>query len=122
MAATKEDAQLVVQLAALGGQMADPRARGFIWGEGFTSDPKEFFEKHPPGTDEWNYVGGVASWYETIGTLWKHGLLDEDLLFDWLWVAGMWERLGPILVAMRDATPALWANFEAMSEAQAARS
>ena len=44
MAATKEDAQLVVQLAALGGQMADPRARGFIWGESFISDPKEFFD------------------------------------------------------------------------------
>ena len=29
-------------------------------------------------------MGGVAAWYETIGTLWKHGLLDEDLLFDWL--------------------------------------
>ena len=92
MAATKEDAQLVVQLAQLGGQMSDPKARGFIWGDRFVSDAKGFFEKYPPGTDEWNYVGGVAAWYETIGTLWKHGLLDEELLFDWLWVAGMWER------------------------------
>jgi hypothetical protein len=121
MAATKEDAQLVVQLAQLGGQMSDPKARGFIWGDSFVSDAKGFFEKYPPGTDEWNYVGGVAAWYETIGTLWKHGLLDEDLLFDWLWVAGMWERLSPILVAMRESTPALWANFEAMAKAQAAR-
>ncbi len=119
MAATKEDAQLVVQLAQLGGQMSDPKARGFIWGDSFVSDAKGFFEKYPPGTDEWNYVGGVAAWYETIGTLWKHGLLDEELLFDWLWVAGMWNRLSPILVAMRESTPALWANFEAMAEAQA---
>ena len=74
--------------------MADPQARGFIWSESFISDPKEFFDKYPPGTDEWNYVGGVAAWYETIGTLWKHGLLDEDLLFDWLWVAGIVEPSG----------------------------
>lgn len=121
MAATKEDAQLVVQLAQLGTQMADPRARGFIWGESFVSDAKEFFETYPPGTDEWNYVGGVAAWYETIGTLWKHGLINEELLFDWLYVMGVWERLGPILVAMRESAPTLWANFEAMAEAQAKR-
>ena len=47
MAATKEDAQLVVQLAQLGTQMADPKARGFIWGESFVSDAKEFFENAP---------------------------------------------------------------------------
>ncbi len=121
MAATKEDAQLVVQLAQLGTQMADPNARGFIWGPSFISDAKEFFEKHPPGSAEWNYVGGVAAWYETIGTLWKHDLISEELLFDWLYVVGMWERLKPILVAMREATPRLWENFEAMAEAQAAR-
>ena len=118
MAATKEDAQLVVQLAQLGGQMSDPKARGFIWGDSFISDAKGFFEKYPPGTDEWNYVGGVAAWYETIGTLWKHGLLDEELLFDWLWVAGMWKRLSPILVAQRCNTPQLWENLETMAEAQ----
>lgn len=122
MAAGKEDAQLVVQLAQLGGQMAHPKARGYIWGDDFISDPKEFFEKHPPGSIEWDYVGGVAAWYETVGTLWKHGLIDEDLLFDWLWTAGMWERLKPLLVAMREATPQLWENFEAMAEKQAARS
>jgi hypothetical protein len=121
MAATKEDAQLVVQLARLGTQMADPRARGFIWGPDFISDPKEFFEKHPPGSPEWDYVGGVAAWYETIGTLWKHGLIAEELLFDWLYIVGMWERLKPILVAMRESTPQLWENFEAMADAQAAR-
>ena len=66
-------------------------------------------------------MGGVAAWYETIGTLWKHGLINEELLFDWLYITGMWERLGPILVAMRESTPSLWENFEAMAEAQAAR-
>jgi hypothetical protein len=121
MAATKEDAQLVVQLAQLGSQMADPKARGFIWGDSFIADAKGFFEKYPPGTQEWDYVGGVAAWYETIGTLWKHGLINEELLFDWLYVMGMWERLKPILLAMREFTPQLWENFEAMAETQAAR-
>jgi hypothetical protein len=58
---------------------------------------------------------------KTIGTLWKHGLINEELLFDWLYVGGMWERLKPILVAMRETSPQLWENFESMAEAQAAR-
>lgn len=115
---THEDAQLVVQLAQLGTQMVHPQARGWIWSDSFVSDPEEFWEKHPPGTVEFDYVSGVAAYYETIGTLWKHGLLDEGLLFDWLYVAGMWERLRPILLKMRKDTPQLWENFEAMAEAQ----
>jgi hypothetical protein len=118
--ATKEDAQLVVQLATLGTQMAHPRARGWIWSDKFSSDPGEFFEKYPPGSDEFDYVGGVSAWYETVGTLWKRGLLNEELVFDWLYVAGIWNRLKPILLAMREEskTDRLWENFEAMAEAQ----
>ena len=116
--ATTDDAQLVVQLAQLGTQMAPANARGWIWSEDFVSDPDEFWEKYPPGSVEFGYVSGLASWYETVGSLWKHGLLNEELLFDWLYVSGVWERLKPILVAMRSSTPLLWENFEKMAEAQ----
>jgi hypothetical protein len=115
---TKEDARLVIELAQLGTQMVHPQARGWIWSNAFVSDPEEFWEKYPPGTVEFDFVTGTAGWYETIATIWKHGLVDERLLFDWLYVAGMWERLKPVLVAMRDTTPQLWENFEAMAEAQ----
>jgi hypothetical protein len=115
---THEDAQLVVQLAELGTQLAPARARGWIWSDDFVSDPDEFWEKFPPGSQEFDYVNGVATWYETIGTLWKHDLLNEQLLFDWLYVTGMWERLKPILLQMRQSTPQLWENFEALAEAQ----
>ena len=118
--ATKEDAQLVVQLAQLGSQMIHPKARGWVWSDAFVSDPQEFWEQHGPGTEEFDYVSSLATWYETVGTLWKHRLIDEELLFDWLYVAGMWERLKPILVEMRQSTPQLWENFEALAEAQAA--
>jgi hypothetical protein len=116
--ATRDDAQLVVQLAQLGTQMVPPEARGWIWSDNFVSDPDEFREKHPPGSREFGYVNAVATWHETIGTLWKHGLINEELLFDWLYVTGMWERLKPLLVAQRRNTPQLWENFEAMAEAQ----
>ena len=116
--ATREDAQLVVQLAQLGTQMVHPKARGWVWSDDFVSDPDEFWEKYGPGSEQFDYVSALAGWYETIATLWKNGLLNEKLLFDWLYVTGMWERLGPILVSMRDQTPQLWENFEALAEAQ----
>jgi hypothetical protein len=118
--ATIDDAQLVVQLAQLGTHMVQPQARGWVWSDEFVSDADEFYEKYPPGSVQFDYVSGLASWYETIGTLWKHGLVNQELLFDWLYVAGMWERLKPILVAMRRSTPQLWENFEALAEAQTA--
>jgi hypothetical protein len=118
---TQEDAQLIVQLAQLGTQMIHPQARGWIWGDEFVADADEFWEKYPPGTVQYDYVAGMATWYETIATLWKNGLLNEQLVLDWLYVIGVWERLKPILVAMRKSTPQLWENFEALAEAQAAR-
>jgi hypothetical protein len=120
MAGTKEDAHLMIDLARLGTQMVHPEARGWIWSDSFVGDPEEFWQKHPPGSREFDYVSGMAAWYETVATVWKHGLLDEELLFDWLFVAGPWERLGPILVSMRESTPHMWENFEALAAKQAA--
>jgi hypothetical protein len=117
---TKDDAHLVIELAQLGSQMVHPKARGWIWSEEFVSDGDEFFDRYPPGTDEFLYVSGMAAWHETVATLWKRGLIDEELLFDWLWVAGIWDKLKDILITMRQGsgTQQLWANFEAMAEAQ----
>ena|SRR5712691_8304863 len=117
---TQDDAHLMIELAQLGSQMVDPKARGWIWSEEFVSDGAEFFEKYPPGTDEFNYVSSLAAWHETVATLWKRGLISEELLFDWLWVAGVWDKVKGILLAMREqaGTPQLWENFEAMAEAQ----
>ena len=39
-------------------------------------------------------VSRILTWGETIGTLTKNGLLDTDLVPDWLWVSGMWTRVG----------------------------
>jgi hypothetical protein len=118
---TKEDAQLMIQLAQLGAQMVDPEARGWIWSEQFVADGEDFFRRYPPGTEKFSLVNNLAAWHETVATLWRRGLISEELLFDWLWVAGTWDRLKGILLAMREesGTPQLWANFEAMATAQA---
>jgi hypothetical protein len=119
---TKDDAQLMIQLAQLGAQMVEPEARGWIWSEQFVSEGEEFFRKYPPGTEKFSLVSNLAAWHETVATIWKRGLVSEELLFDWIWVPGSWERLKGILLTMREqaGTSQLWANFEAMAEAQVA--
>ena len=59
-------------------------------------------------------------WHETIGTLVKNELLDRELVYDWLWVAGSWERVGPAARAAREkaGVPELFANFEELAQGQ----
>jgi hypothetical protein len=118
---TQEDAHLVIELAQLGSQMVHPDARGWIWSEQFVADGAAFFRQYPPGSENFSLVTNLAAWYETVATLWKRRLVNEELLFDWIWVAGTWDRLKPILLVMREqsGTAQLWANFEAMAAAQA---
>jgi hypothetical protein len=55
---------------------------------------------------------------ESIGTLTKHGLLSSELVHDWLWVQGIWSRIGPAALKAREkfGEPRLYENFEALAE------
>src|SRR5919108_797263 len=113
--ATHEDAILVVQLAQLYAQLNGARAAGFIWREDFPEAFDEFNRRYPPGSDEMVYVQTIAGFNETVATLWKHGLINEDLLTDWLAIHATWDRLKNVLLGMREVSgePRLWENFEA---------
>jgi hypothetical protein len=116
---TREDAQLMVQLATLFAQSGAREATSWIWSDGFVSDHDEFREKYPPGSTEFGHVMTAAGFYETIATLWKHKLISEELLFDWLAIEPIWSRMRPILLGFREGMgePRLFENFEAMAEA-----
>jgi hypothetical protein len=47
----------------------------------------------------------------------KNDLLNRDLVYDWLWVAGAWERVGPAAKRAREkaGVPNLYENFEALA-------
>ena len=62
----------------------------------------------------------MLTWHETIGTLVKNHLLDRDLVYDWLWVVGAWERVGPAALKARElaGVPELFANFEELARRQ----
>ena len=109
--ASREDAALVVQLAQWGATMGLEEAQQAVWAEGFDPDTASVDDV---------LVSRVLVWGETIGTLTKNGLLDTDLVLDWLWVAGMWSRVGPAATRLREkhGVPELYENFEALAARQ----
>jgi hypothetical protein len=111
MTATNEDAKLVVQLAQWAAMMGLPDATGTIFDDAF--DPETAH-----ANDE--AVRSVLYYCETVGTLVKNDLLDRDLVLDWLWVSGLWDRVGPAALRAREeyGVSELYENFERLAKAQ----
>ena len=117
---TYQDAMLMIQMAQLGAVSGNQKASAFIWSDKFVADYKEFSNKYPPGSEEYSYLNQICGWYEILGTLFKHDLFNPELLFDWLLVSGVWDRVKGFALGVREEAkaPALFENFEAMAKAQ----
>jgi hypothetical protein len=111
VAGSHDDAMLVVELAKLGAMSGLGEAARKIFSDDFSPDEAEL------GDPE---VRTVLGWNETVATLVKNGLLDRELVYDWLWVAGTWDRVGPAAKRARDraGVPYLYANFEELASGQ----
>jgi Domain of unknown function (DUF4760) len=108
MAGTHDDAVLVVELAKLAAMSGVPEAARVIFADDFDPNAVEANDPH---------VRTVLGFNETVATLVKNALLDRDLVYDWLWVAGAWERVGPAAKRAREqaGAPNLYENFEALA-------
>jgi hypothetical protein len=122
-APTPQDAQLVVQLAQLAAVQGLDKAVAWLFAHKMPTEPAAFGERYPRGSKGHRHATAVLNYFETIGALWKHGLLNEDLLFDWLWVSGVWERVKGLALAQRKeyGEAHLWELVEAMALAQERR-
>ncbi|HVV77234.1 MAG TPA: hypothetical protein VHC43_14480 [Mycobacteriales bacterium] len=109
MAATREDATLMVQLMQLGAQTGFQEAMSHIMRDEF--DPQQ------AGLDD-SSVQTVLGLGETIGTFVKQGVLDGGLVHDLLWIEGMWAKVGPAALKAREALgeKRLYENFEALAK------
>lgn len=105
---TREDAQLMVQIAQWGTSLGVTDAMTQVLSEDF--DPYEADANDPP-------VQKILLYAETIGTLVKRDLLSQELVEDWLWIDGLWARVGPAAVKHRKKFEEgrLYENFEAMT-------
>jgi hypothetical protein len=118
---THQDAVLMIQLANLMVTSGAQEAKDWLWGDEFIPGYTEFVQKYPPGSDGYLRASTVCGYFETVGTLHKHGLLSESLLFDWLAVSMVWKRLEGFILGLRRQVdePRLYENFEAMARANA---
>lgn len=105
---TREDAQLIVQLAQWGTALGIEDAMPKLFSDEF--DPDAADDKDPA-------VRKALMFGETIATLTKNDLLSADLVKDWLWIAGIWSRVEPAARKTREKTgePKLYENFEALA-------
>src|SRR3954463_6950132 len=106
---TREDAQLMVQLARWGTELGLQDALPQLMSENFDPERADMLTDDP--------VRIVLYYGESIGTLVKHDLLSRELVEDWLWIEGMWSKVGPAALRMREKAgePRLFENFEALA-------
>jgi hypothetical protein len=110
VAGSHDDAILIVELSKLGALLGVPEVARTIFAEDF--DPNAV-ELDDPG------VLKMLNFFETIATLVKNDLLDRDLVRDWVWIGGIWERLGPAAKRARERTgfSGLYESVEALAAA-----
>lgn len=119
---TREDGQMLIQLATLYAHSDGPRASNWLWSDEFVADFDEFTRRFPPGSEGSRNVAIVAGFNETLATLVKHDLIDAELVHDW-WASDLtWQKIGGILAGWREQAgdKRLYENFEAMAMAGAA--
>jgi hypothetical protein len=106
-APTREDAQLMVQIARWGTELGLDEAMPALFDESF--DPQSADAMDKP-------VRRLLMLGETIGTLVKHDLLSAELMQDWLWLDGVWKRVWPAALRQREkfGDARLYENFEAL--------
>ena len=108
MAGTHEDATLMVELAKWGSMIGLNDATRTLFADDFDREAAEPLDVE---------VQTVLNYMETVATLVKNDLLDDMLVHDWIWVAGLWERTGPAARKAREKAgePRLYENFEALA-------
>ncbi len=117
---TYQDAMLVLQLAHLRATLGVSEASSWMWSDQFVTDYAQFLERYPSGSEGHGKAAKICGYFETLGVLYKHGLINEDLLFDWVAVVPAWDRIKsfPLGVRERSGNSQLYRNFEALAEAQ----
>ena len=97
----REDAYMLVRLLEIfiGSPMAEARnfMRTIPDGRTFA----ELREEYPPGTKEFQHIDTVLAFWETMGSLIKHGLLNEELAFDTFLDAPPWPKMESAAKSLR---------------------
>jgi len=117
--ATQQDAMVLLQLMEVSALRGMPVPLAWLSGTEFDTDYGSFRHKFPPGSENFGHAMTIVQHFDSLGVLWKHALVDEDLAFDWAPVEAVWERIQGFVRGVRDElhAPMFGAHFEMMARA-----
>ena len=117
---TYQDAQLIIQIAQYWATAGIQKSLTWLWSDKYLPDYDEFITKYPVGSKQFGHANAVCGAMEMLGSFHKHGLLNSELLFDWLAVDLIWGRVGGFARGIRESAgdKRLYENFEALAKAQ----
>jgi hypothetical protein len=117
--ATHQDAMVLLKLMEVSALRGMPVPLAWLSGTEFDTEYASFRRKCPPGSDHFEQAMAIVQHYETLGVLWKHGLVEEDLAFDATPVEAVWERIQGFVHGVREElkAPMFGAHFEMMARA-----
>jgi hypothetical protein len=112
MPGTNHDAILIVELSKWGAMSGLPDAARTIFADDFDPNTAELSDPA---------VQKVLNYMETVATLVEKGLLDRELVYDWVLIAGVWARVGPAAWRARErlGSSILYENVEALAAGKA---
>jgi hypothetical protein len=119
--ATADDARLIVEFSRWALEWGFHEANAWTRGHAeMLTDYEVFVTAYPPGTVEHRHPFTVLGYFENLGLFFKHHVIDEDLLLDWLDFTSPWQQFEKFVQSQRElrGQPALWENFEALATAQ----
>ena len=92
-APTRDDASMLLRLLEMFIAPPMAEARSFVRTIPDGRTFAELREAYPPGTREFQHIDTVLAFWETIGLLIKHGLINEELAFDTFLDAPPWPKM-----------------------------
>lgn len=117
---THEDAKLMLELFQLRQDPQLQEAERWFLREFQPGEWSDIRTRYGPGTPEGTRLDAVLMYWEMVGALVDHGLLNEDLLFDVLSsTEPIWERITPWVTAARaELGTDTWENIEILVQHQ----
>jgi hypothetical protein len=115
---TYKDAEMMLKMVEWMWSSGIPEINNWIWSEEFEPNFTKFVKKNPPGSEGFLKAIKICNVYETIGTFYKHGLVNRELLFDLLTVSSLWDRVEGFAIGVREdaGLSVLFENFERMAK------
>lgn len=114
---THQDALVLLELMQTSAIRGMPDPLGWLSSPEYDAAYASFRRKYPPGTEMYEVAMRIVQHFDTLGVLWKHGLVQEDLAFDSAPVDGVWERIQGFVMGVREElrSPMYGAHFEMMA-------